>query len=111
MEEIINKMLGIMEYKDLIKLKKEVNSGGYLLQNLVNQKLNAVENEHRKVCASCGKELNLSIDDPYTLLFGEKTIRKKASFCGLDCLHEFLGILNMNKFKSLQKENLIKEVK
>jgi len=93
-----------MEYQDLVKLKNEVNSGGYLLKNIVNKKVHEVETTHRKICASCGKEMNLEIDDPYTLLFGEKTIRKKASFCGMDCLHEFLGVIKFNKNKSLQQE-------
>ena len=102
--EKINHLLGHLEYKDLLDLKQDLDAGSYLLHHAVNKKLNDIELSHRKVCACCEKELEKEVDDVYTLLFGEQTIRKKASFCGLDCLQHFLYSLNQSKRLSLKKE-------
>ena len=37
-------------------------------------------------------------------MFGENTIKKKASFCGMDCLNEFLNILRQDKEDMLRKD-------
>ena len=103
MKEKLSKMLDNLEYEDLLKLKVDSEMGSRFYQEAVTQKLDEVELQHRKVCASCGASMNAK-HDAYTLLFGEQTIRKKASFCGMDCLQEFLTVLNVTKVNSLKKE-------
>lgn len=96
MEEKIQKILGGLEYSELLKLKKDVDSGAYLLKHLINQKINDVEISDRSMCASCNKLISREKEEIYTLLFGSN-IKKKASFCGTDCLHSFLAEIRRDK--------------
>jgi hypothetical protein len=41
-----------------------------------------------KVCPVCG---NIVEDDCFVLTFGEPSIRKRAHFCGVDCLEYFVN--------------------
>ncbi len=107
MEEKIYALLQNLDYAELKKLERDLQSGAYIFKSAVKRKVFALENEHKKVCASCGKKLKLEIDDAYTLLFGEQTIRKKASFCGMDCLDEFTSFLKVQKQNSLMNSNSI----
>lgn len=40
-----------------------------------------------KVCPVCGNNVE---EDCFVLIWGEPSIRKKAHFCGMDCLEYFL---------------------
>jgi hypothetical protein len=104
MEEKLQQLLNSLEYKDLLQLQRDLKSGALLTQHVVNKKLNEVETSHRSFCASCTKNMNVERDDVYTLVFGDKTIKKKASFCGLDCLHEFTKNIQADRVQQFKKE-------
>lgn len=96
----MKKLLSGLEYEDLQKLRRDLDSGAYLMKHVLNSKINELETSHRKICASCNAALKEGQEDIYSLVFG-KNIKKKASFCGLDCLQEFVSNLqpqakNMN---------------
>lgn len=102
--EKIEKLLENLQYEDLMQLHLDISHGGMLLKNIVSKKLAEAEHNHTRICACCGKGLQKEIDDIYTLLFGEQTIKKKASFCGSDCLQEFITDLAHIKQQSYQQE-------
>ena len=106
MEEKVKKLLGALSYSELISLKRDVDSGSFLLQHMLNSKLNELEHSHRKFCANCNKQVSTEIDDVYTLVFGDKTIKKKATFCGTDCLNSFIQFLQDEKLNTLRKTSL-----
>lgn len=105
MEEKLSQLLGSLEYAELVKLQRDLSSGGLFFQGVIDKKVHEVETAHRKLCASCGKEMHVERDDLYTLVFGEKTIRKKASFCGIDCLENFTEVLKDHKMASMRAVN------
>jgi hypothetical protein len=105
MEEKLLHMLGALEYSDLLKIQRDLSSGGLFVQNVVDRKLRELETTHRKLCATCGKEMHVETDDVYTLVFGERTIKKKASFCGIDCLENFTDVLKDHNLASLRTTN------
>ncbi len=104
MEDKILKLFGNLEYAELHKLKRDLESGAYLMQHLVNKKITEVETKNRSFCAGCNSVLTPNKDDIYTLIFGETTIKKKASFCGTDCLNEFLLNIRRDKDEQLRQE-------
>jgi len=55
-----------------------------------------------KTCPACGNTVE---DDCFVLTWGEPTARKKAHFCGIDCLEYFLSTFikkNITKQKKLK---------
>lgn len=58
-----------------------------------------------KTCPVCGNNVN---EDCFVLIWGEPSIRKKAHFCGIDCLKYFLEQSLEKKIK-IGKKNLKSE--
>lgn len=103
MEDKLKKMLGNLEYHELQKLKRDIDSGSLLFKHIVESKIAEVEHSDRQLCASCGTIMSKENSEVYTLLFGAQSIRKKASFCGTDCLHDFLTQTTISKTSSLEQ--------
>ena len=85
MIEKIRKGIDNMDYNDLI-MEQELKKGAPILKTLIQQKIQEIETKHTGICANCGNKNNLN----YTLIFGSEDFKKKASFCGVDCLEYFL---------------------
>jgi hypothetical protein len=95
----MNKLASIIDnlnYKDLKALEKDLYEGN--IGRLIKKNLSQLEeNFPEKTCPVCGS----SIKTPaYVLEFGPDDFRKRANFCGLDCLSFFVTKLgNESKLK------------
>ncbi len=73
--------------EDLELLKKDLEAGN--IERLINKKIKEKrEEDFNKVCPVCHANAE---EENLTLIFGPKGLRKKASFCALDCLEYFLN--------------------
>ncbi len=97
-EEVID----FLDYNELMRFKSEVDSGSISLKKLVEEKIKKKLKEHEKTCAICSSTLNFYKPSNYTLVFGPDDFKKKASFCGLDCLEYF--IIKLKELKEKPKE-------
>ena len=86
------KLINSLDSDDLKKIKKDLVEGNLL--KLVDDKLKKL-GDFNKVCPVCGTPTK---EDHITISFGEPGLRKKASFCGEDCLEYFL--------RDMKKKNL-----
>jgi len=91
--------LDILDYNELMRFKNDFDNGAVLLKRLLEEKVKNKLKEHEKVCVTCSSSLNFYKIDNYTLVFGPDDFKKKASFCGLDCLEYFLTKLKEIKTK------------
>ena len=91
----VRDVIEFLDYEELLKLKNDLNSGGFHLLNLVNSKLKEVELSHKSFCSYCGSSIDLNKTQNYTLVFGPYDFRKKATFCGLDCMESFVDNLKL----------------
>lgn len=93
----MNKLAGIinsMNYKELQLLEKDLYEGN--LANLVKKRKQVYGSlMESKACPTCGNE-NKENEAQFTLIFGPKDFKKKASFCGRDCLCFFVKKIKMN---------------
>ena len=92
----LSNIIGSMSYRDLKAIEKDLYEGNIGTQ--IKTKLQEFEkNFSSNMCATCG---NAHKNMPrYILFFGPDDFRKKASFCGLDCLNFFT-----QKLENQQKE-------
>jgi len=95
----VKEIVNALDYDELLKIKKDLNSGGIHLKNLVEKKITEYQKEHAQACSVCSNELNPESTENYTLIFGPESFRKKATFCALDCLEYFLKDLKDIKGK------------
>ena len=93
----------ILDYNELMRFKNDLDSGAITLKKLVEEKIKKKLKEHEKICATCSSPLNFYNTNNYTLLFGPDDFKKKASFCGLDCLEYF--IIKLKDMKTKPKED------
>ena len=96
----LSRFLSTLEHYELVKLKQEMENGNLDVEKEVQENVKELEKKHAKYCATCSNTLNLYNTNNYTIIFGPEDFKKKASFCGLDCLEYFLI-----KLKQMKKEN------
>jgi len=103
MSRRFEEVMDILDYNELMRFKNDLDSGAITLKKLLEEKIKNKLKEHEKVCATCSSELNFYKTSNYTLIFGPDDFKKKASFCGLDCLEYFL--IKLKNMKTKQKED------
>ncbi len=84
----------VLDYNELMRFKNDLDTGAITLKILLEEKIKNKLKEHEKICATCSNTLNFYKTNNYTLIFGPDDFKKKASFCGLDCLEYFIKKLN-----------------
>ena len=90
--------LDSLEHYELVKIKQDLDKGSIDLGKSIQNKINELERRHSKFCVTCSNNLDPYNSSSFTLLFGPEDFKKKASFCGSDCLVYFL-----TKLKQVQK--------
>lgn len=81
-------------YEDLVKMKRDLDEGGAHLKTFINSKIEEIDREEVKTCVTCGTPINPHFMDDYCLTFGRYDFKKRAYFCGLDCLNFFIANLS-----------------
>lgn len=98
----VHDIVKTLPYPELVRLLQDLKTGAGQLTFLVEQRIKDLETASRKACASCGT--GFSGEAPYTLVFGPESFRKKASFCGMDCLEDFQRDLREMSTKRLTEQ-------
>ena len=93
----IAEFLDSLEHYELVKLKQEMEKGTFEMSKAIKGKIREHEKKHASFCATCSNSLDPYNTNNYTIIFGPDDFRKKASFCGLDCLEYFLIKLKQMK--------------
>ncbi|MGM5487922.1 MAG: hypothetical protein ACQESG_03160 [Nanobdellota archaeon] len=82
-----------LDLDELIKIKRDLDSGSIHLKRLINDEIKKKQKEHCTQCAVCMKSIDPSDSSTYTLLFGPDDFKKKATFCAHDCMMYFISKL------------------
>ncbi|MBN1503221.1 hypothetical protein JW930_06800 [Candidatus Woesearchaeota archaeon] len=88
---ILKNLIKHLNEEELGYLQKDLYDGN--ISFLIKQRLNKIEKNKKEdihVCPVCGILLDTA-NTKYTLIFGPSDFKKKASFCGKDCLGFFLS--------------------
>ena len=86
-----------LDYDELIKIKRDLDSGGVHIKRLINFKIKEKELAHKKECANCGRPIDPFSTSNYTVIFGPEDFKKKATFCAYDCMKYFMDSLQEQK--------------
>tara|TARA_Y100000310_G_C20540214_1_gene742881 strand:- start:702 stop:1028 length:327 start_codon:yes stop_codon:yes gene_type:complete len=89
--------LDSLEHYELTYLKKKIETGKLDVVKELQEKLKEHEKKHANDCSTCSNSLDPYNMNSYTIMFGPEDFKKKASFCGLDCMEYFL--INLKKMK------------
>ena len=89
-KKMVREVIEFLDYNELLKLRNDLQNGGLHLLRLVNGQIKDIENSHKQFCSTCEVQLDMNTSNNYTLVFGPHDFRKKASFCGVDCMEQFI---------------------
>ena len=103
MSRRFEEIMDILDYNELMRFKNDLDTGAITLKRLLEEKIKKKLKEHEKICATCSNNLDFYKTNNYTLVFGPDDFKKKASFCGLDCLEYF--IIKLKDIKTKPKED------
>ncbi len=104
MKKKVEEAIDDLDYEELIRIKEDIeNSNAIYMKSLVSKKISDIEQKERKICVTCGQEINPYYFDEFRLEFGPRDLRKGASFCALDCLEYFL-----DRLKNTEKGKVLK---
>ncbi|MBI2659611.1 hypothetical protein HYX07_00440 [Candidatus Woesearchaeota archaeon] len=104
MSRRFEEVMDILDYNELMRFKNDLDSGALTIKRLLEERIKKKLKEHEKICATCSSNLNFYRTSNYTLVFGPDDFKKKASFCGLDCLEYF--IIKMKEMKRPKEDNV-----
>lgn len=102
MSKKVSEIVAMLNYEELVDLQRDLFGGGTSIKQVVNNRIKEVNESQTRVCATCGNTVNLSLNHEYTLIFGPKDLKKRASFCAVDCLEYFFVQLKQISEKRLQ---------
>lgn len=83
--------IGSMDYNDLVELHEDLKEGGHATRHMVEKRIVEKEKEMGKYCHVCQSEIDPHSTTNYTILLGPEGLRRKASFCAIDCLKYFIS--------------------
>lgn len=97
----LTKFLSSLEHYELIRLKNELEKGTVDVEKEIQDQIKEHEKKHSTFCVTCSNTLDYYNINNYTIIFGPDDFKKKASFCGLDCLEYFL--IKLKQMKKSEK--------
>lgn len=87
------RLIESLDENDLKLIRKDLEAGN--IDRLINIRLQEKkEADFNKVCPVCQSQIG---EENLTLIFGPEELRKKASFCAIDCLEYFLNKIKEEK--------------
>ncbi|MBR9690797.1 hypothetical protein GOV08_03880 [Candidatus Woesearchaeota archaeon] len=97
----LSKIISDLSFEELKLIQKDLVEGN--IEKLINKRINHYEEGGKTICPICHTNIIDTQSDGFTLLFGPKDFRRKATFCATDCLDYFVKNL-----KNLSEEKVKK---
>jgi hypothetical protein len=111
--EMMNKRLrdviDSIDYYELLKIKKDLDEGGIHLNRFIQSEIKKRHSQHHVLCSTCGTEIDSKSSNTSTLVFGPDDFKKKATFCGKDCLEYFIKSMDEMKKGTMPKTTIPEE--
>ncbi len=103
MSRRFEEVFDVLDYNELMRFKSDLDSGAITMKKLLEERIKKRLKEHEKICATCSNDLDFYKTNNYTLIFGPDDFKKKASFCGMDCLEYFINKLKETRSTGKEK--------
>jgi hypothetical protein len=96
-------VVGSLDYEELVNLQRDLFKGGGAIKQVITNRIREMNTAEARTCGTCGTAINLRTAKEFTLIFGPADLKKRASFCALDCMDYFFNNLKQRASKNLQK--------
>jgi len=99
MKRRLREVIGLLEFEELAKIKDDLNKGGDAIRILVDNRMREEIKKMNQFCAVCSSRIEPESSTRFSLEVGPEEMKRKVSFCAIDCLGYFI-----NEIKKLKKE-------
>lgn len=103
MKKRLRDVIDLIDDLELQRIRDDLSNGGLQLKKFVEDQIHFRESQKVESCAMCTAEINPESTSTFTLTMGPVDFKKKASFCGKDCLEYFLKQLDEMKAGHMPK--------
>lgn len=108
MKKRLDDVIEMLDIGELVMMKKDIDSGGQKIGKLVEAKIRQQIKKHDRFCCVCNSRLDPYSVSNFTLMFGPEDMKKRASFCAIDCMEHFMA--NLKEFWGEDNQVFIKNI-
>lgn len=94
-----------MGHDELERLSQDLGMKDGIVKSMVDRRLLEAHASAGRICSGCMGDMDPISINNYTIIFGPHDLRKKASFCGTDCLSHFIHQLKEMRNNAPVPEN------
>ncbi|PIN85905.1 hypothetical protein COV19_07480 [Candidatus Woesearchaeota archaeon CG10_big_fil_rev_8_21_14_0_10_44_13] len=106
MKKRFTEVVEMIDFNELVNMKRDIDKGGMEINQVLTQKIKEELKKHNVYCSICNAKIDPYSTSNFTLIFGPEDLKKKATFCALDCMEYFLKNLKdlRRDWKNAKKE-------
>jgi len=106
MKKRFTEVVEMIDFNELVNMKRDIDKGGMEINQVLTQKIKEELKKHNVYCSICNVKIDPYSTSNFTLIFGPEDLKKKATFCALDCMEYFLKNLKdlRRDWKNAKKE-------
>ena len=90
MKRRFEEVVELIDFNELVNMKRDLDKGGLELDKVISSKIKEELKKHNVYCTTCNARIDPYNTSNFTLIFGPDDLKKKATFCALDCMEYFL---------------------
>ena len=104
MKKSFEEVMDAVDFRDLLKMKRDLENGGQEINRIVERKIKEEIKKHDIHCITCTGRIIQESENNFSLSFGPEGMRRRASFCGIDCMEYF--IRNLKQLIEMRNEEI-----
>lgn len=89
-KEKLGEILDLFEYEELMQLREDLDDNVSFIKEEIERRAYEAESMNDNICVTCGRAINPRTKNSFQLVFGPAELKKRASFCAMDCLEYFV---------------------
>ena len=90
MKRRFEEVVEMIEFNELVNMKRDLDKGGLEIDKVISGRIKEELKKHDVCCTTCSAKIDPYSTSNFTLIFGPDDLKKKASFCALDCMEYFI---------------------
>lgn len=90
MKRRFEEVVEMIDFNELVNMKRDIDKGSMEIDRVITQRIKEELKKHSIYCTTCSTKIDPYNTSNFTLIFGPDDLKKKATFCALDCLEYFI---------------------
>ena len=89
MKKRFEEVMDMVDFSELLKMKRDLDNGGEEINKIVEERIRKEIKKNEICCTVCTNKIKRHSENNFMLVFGPEEFKRKANFCGIDCMEYF----------------------